>query len=270
MGFKSDYVSKKPDKQGFIHYTQEDDATWHDLYMRQIDIVEDRACDEYIKGLEMLNMPTHRVPQANVISTALTKATGWSVHPVDALITFQEFFELLSHRKFPAATFIRSREELDYLKEPDIFHEYFGHCPMITHQPYADFMEAYGTVARQTTDANQELLARLYWFTVEFGLINTANGMRIYGGGIISSMEETVYALESPTPQRKPFDALESLRTPVRIDILQPIYFVIDNYQQLFELTKNNLLVELCHEARKLGDLAPAFPPIDEQQEEAK
>ena len=176
-----------------------------------------------------------------------------------ALIPFDKFFELLANRRFPAATFIRTREEMDYLQEPDIFHEVFGHCPLLTNQAYADFTETYGKLGLNASHADRVMLARLYWFTIEFGLIQTAKGLRIYGGGILSSKEETVYCLESPEPQRKPFDPIEALRTPYRIDIKQPVYFVLDNFDTLYKLIDMDL-IGLIQQARKLGEFAPAYP----------
>ena len=149
------------------------------------------------------------------MTEAFKQTTGWSVVPVPAMIKPEQFFELLANKKFPAATFIRTPEDLDYLQEPDIFHEFFGHCPMITYQPFADFMQTYGKLALLAKTEHRSFLSRLFWFTVEFGLIQTDQGVRCYGGGILSSKNETVYAVESDIPQRKPFDLIEVLRTPV-------------------------------------------------------
>jgi phenylalanine-4-hydroxylase len=259
----SKYQAKAPDAQGRVLYTPEENAIWHDLYHQQITIVQGRGCDEYLRGLDILDMSPSRIPQIPEVNQILQKATGWQVHPVDAIIGFEAFFELLANRQFPAATFIRTREDFEYITEPDIFHELFGHCPMLTEPVYADFMEAYGRIGLNASHSDRVALARLYWFTVEFGLINTAKGLRIYGGGILSSKSETVYAVESNIPSRKPFVALDALRTPYRIDILQTIYYVIDGYRALYDLVNSDLL-GLVAEAHRLGMFAPTYPPAEE------
>lgn len=260
MSYKqSTYVSKPVDANGVAQYTDEENEVWHTLITRQLKVVENRGCDEYLHGIELLNLSKDRIPQCPEISEALNKATGWALEPVPALIPFEQFFYLLANRKFPAATFIRRPEELDYLQEPDIFHEIFGHCPLLTNPAYAEFTHTYGKLGLNANKEDRALLARLYWFTIEFGLIKNKNGLRVYGGGILSSKGETIYSLEDPNVQRKPFDAMEVLRTPYRIDIMQPIYFVIDNFDTLYELT-NMDLIALIHEAKKLGEYAPSYP----------
>lgn len=252
------YVSKKPDIHGIVHYTDEENQTWHDLYTRQIEIIQHRACDKFIDGLALLNLSSQHIPQLPDVNRALNKATGWSVAPVAALIGFDEFFNLLANRKFPAATFIRTREDFDYIQEPDIFHELFGHCPLLTDPIYADFMQKYGVLGVNATHKDRLMLARLYWFTVEFGLINTKQGLRIYGGGVLSSKNETIYALENNMPERNSFNVLNMLRTPYRIDIMQPVYFVINEYAELYDLVNTDLM-SLIQEARALGEFAPRF-----------
>jgi phenylalanine-4-hydroxylase len=259
MQTKTGYKAKLPDKNGLILYSPEENSIWEILYHRQLEIVKTRACEEYLRGLELLNLPSTQVPQCAEVSIILKEKTGWSVVPVPALIDFDEFFTLLANRQFPAASFIRSREDLDYLKEPDIFHEIFGHCPLLTQPIYADFMQAYGEIGLHVTHAERVLLARLFWFTIEFGLIETSKGLRIYGAGILSSKEETIYALESKIPERKTFSALDVLRTSYRYDMLQKIYFVINSYENLFNLIKTNML-ELVQEAKQLGEF-PDIPP---------
>ncbi len=170
------------------------------------------------------------------------------------MISAEAFFTLLSQRTFPVATFIRIPEELDYLPEPDIFHELFGHCPMLTQKVVADFVEAYGHYALKASPERLERLARLFWFTVEFGLIQTAEGLRCYGGGILSSSQETVYALEDPFPQRQKFDLLEVLRTPFRIDKMQGQYFVLDHFEQLFSTLEPGVLDQALDQALTLQD----------------
>lgn len=254
----STYVAKPCDAQGNVAYTEEENQIWHDLILRQTPILQNRACEEYKYGLAQLNLPADRIPQCHEVSKVLQKHTGWSLAPVPALIPFDKFFALLASKQFPAATFIRRREELDYLQEPDIFHEIFGHCPLLTNPAYADFTYHYGKLGLKASPQDRVMLARLYWFTIEFGLIKTAQGLRIYGGGILSSKGETPYSLENPQVRRKAFDPLEVLRTPYRIDIIQPIYFIIDDFQVLFDVIELDLLA-LIQEARRLGMREPAY-----------
>ncbi len=252
----SSYVSHTVDAAGNAAYTAEENAVWQTLYDRQTAIIKNRGCDEYLAGLHTLNLPTDRVPQCREVSRVLTEASGWSLQPVPALIPFEEFFRLLANRKFPAATFIRRMADLDYIKEPDVFHEIFGHCPLITLPKYAAFMQHYGELGLAASPKERVLLARLFWFTVEFGLINTAAGIRAYGGGILSSISETVYALESDIPQRIPFDLMTCLTTPYRIDVIQPIYFVLDNFTQMYELVEIDLMAAV-REAQNLDMSGP-------------
>ncbi len=260
MGKSTKYEAKVPDENGIIPYSDEEHSVWSDLYSRQMKIIDGRVCQEFLDGLETLNLPSDRIPQPVEVSKVLMERTGWQVEPVPALINFDRFFRLLADRKFPAASFIRSREEMDYLQEPDIFHEIFGHTTMLTHQAFADFTEAYGKAGVEASKAERVFLARLYWFTVEFGLLQTSQGTRIYGGGIASSPGETVYSLESPEPLRRPFDPIDALRTPYRIDIYQSVYYILDRMDDLFELASADLLA-LIREARALGEFEPTFPP---------
>ncbi|MES2218557.1 MAG: phenylalanine 4-monooxygenase [Pseudomonadota bacterium] len=238
----SKYVAKKPDSAGHIHFTDQENETWQILYERQIEVVRPRACQEYLDGITALDLPHDHIPQCDEISEVLTAKTGWSVVPVDAVIPLESFFSLLANRQFPAATFIRLREDLDYLQEPDIFHEYFGHCPLLTHQAYADFIQWYGEIALTTNKKAQSLLGRLFWFTIEFGLLQTAKGLKIYGGGILSSFSETHYALESQEPQRIAFDIEKILHTPYRYDVIQNKYFVIDDMNTLFHIKSDKII----------------------------
>jgi phenylalanine-4-hydroxylase len=256
---QSNYTAKQPDANGLIAYSAEENATWKMLYERQIKIVQNRACEEYLRGLEILNLPKDHVPQCQEVSKVLSEKTGWSIVPVPALISFNDFFTLLADKQFPAASFIRTMEDIDYLKEPDIFHEIFGHCPLLTNPVFADFMWTYGKIGLKATSKERALLARLFWFTVEFGLIQTSKGLRIYGAGILSSKEETIYALESNIPVRKPFSALDVLRTPYRYDEIQKIYFVINQYQNLFDLL-NTDIISLIRQAQALGEHSEAHP----------
>ena len=258
------YVAREPGPDGIIHYSTEENAIWQTLIERQLACVAGRACDEYMDGLARLDLPRDRIPQLDDINRVLEPATGWQVSRVPALISFDRFFELLASKRFPVATFIRSRQELDYLQEPDIFHEIFGHCALLTNPAFARFTPTYGQLGRDASPQDRGFLARLYWFTVEFGLLNTPAGRRIYGGGILSSPGETRYAFESPVPEFRPFDILDVLRTPYRIDIMQPIYYVIDSIDELFHIAEMDIMAKV-NEAKALGLFAPTFPPKQQQ-----
>jgi len=262
MKFVSRYTAYQPDEQGIIHYSSEEHRIWAQLFERQIKLLPGRACDEHLQGLEALALVADHIPQLSELSLCLMTLTGWQVVPVAALISARDFFELLATRRFPAATFIRCAEELDYVTEPDIFHELFGHCPLLTNQVYADFVHDYACYVLTCPESDWPLLQRFFWFTVEFGLINTEKGLRIYGGGILSSISETVYSVESDLAMRVLFDPVVAFRTPYRIDRLQPIYFVINDYQQLYNCVKSNLN-DSMRRAHELGEYPPFFP-VDE------
>ena len=263
MAKSTNYESKVPDESGIISYSDEENAVWRDLYARQKALLPGRVCNAFLNGLESLELPEDRVPQLKDVNARLNEISGFGVEPVPALISPQRFFTLLAERKFPAATFIRRREEFDYLQEPDVFHEIFGHCPMLTLPTYADFLQKYGEKALQLDKSYLWMMQRLFWFTVEFGLIRTEDGVRIYGAGIASSAGETPFAVESAEPERRPFDALTVFRTPYRIDIFQSIYYVIESAQQLYDMVTSDL-VPVMDEAKRLKSLPPTFPPKDE------
>lgn len=253
------YVARQPDEQGFIHYSEAEHQVWNTLVTRQLALIDGRACQEYLDGIEQLGMPHEHIPQLDDINRVLQASTGWRVARVPALIPFQTFFELLASKQFPVATFIRTPEELDYLQEPDIFHEIFGHCPLLTNPWFAEFTHTYGKLGLQASKEERVYLARLYWMTIEFGLVDTSQGRRIYGGGILSSPRETTYCL-SDEPEHQAFDPLEAMRTPYRIDILQPLYFVLPELKSLFDLTHMDIM-NLVRRAMQMGLHAPKFPP---------
>jgi len=253
------YVAREPDVQGIIRYTEAEHHVWNTLITRQLRLLQGRACEEYLDGIEQLALPHECIPQLAEINQVLAGTTGWQVTRVPALIPFQTFFELLASRQFPVATFIRSPEELDYLQEPDIFHEIFGHCPLLTNPWFAEFTHTYGILGLSASKEQRVFLARLYWLTIEFGLVETSEGRRIYGGGILSSPKETLYSL-SDNPEHQVFDALECMRTPYRIDILQPLYFVLPDLKRLFDLAHEDIMA-LVARAMQLGLHAPKFPP---------
>ena len=259
MAKSGNYTSRKADANGIIHYSDEENEVWSKLINGQLELLEGNVCQEYIDALDVLNFPTDRIPQLHEVSEVLMDHTGWSVAAVPALINFTSFFELLANRQFPAATFIRRKDDLGYLPEPDIFHEIFGHTPLLTDYRFAAFTEAYGKAGLAADKKDHAMLARLFWFTVEFGLINSTEGLRSYGAGIVSSPGELIYALESDLPDRRPFDALDALRTPYRIDIYQTVYFTLDSFDTLFELAQMDL-IPLVNQARKMGMHTPTYP----------
>ncbi len=179
----SHYHSKPVDDHGHIDWDKDEHEIWHDLITRQQAVVNTRACQAYLEGLSMLNLPTDRLPQLPEINRVLQRETGWQVEPVPALISFDRFFALLAAKKFPVATFLRRRDEFDYLQEPDFFHEVYGHCAMLTHPDFAVFTQIYGQLGAAASPKERSFLARLYWFTVEFGLVQEHNQIKIYGGG---------------------------------------------------------------------------------------
>lgn len=255
----SGYRARRPDHLGHIVWSEREHATWQTLMRRQLALIPGRVCQEYLDGLDCLALPEDRIPQLYEIDRMLRQTTGWSTARVPALIPFDTFFALLASRRFPVATFIRTPEELDYLKEPDIFHEVFGHCPMLTNPAFAEFTATYGRLGLEATPQERVYLARLYWMTVEFGLVETPQGRRIYGGGIISSPKETLHAL-SDAPAHLPFDPIEAMRTPYRIDILQPLYYVLDDLTTLHDLSGQDI-PGMVKRAMALGLHAPRFPP---------
>ncbi len=253
------YTARVADENGIIHYTDEEHQIWNELYTRQTKLIEGKVCDEYMAGVDTLKLTSDRIPQLEDVSKILRKETGWEVAWVPALISFEKFFNLLANKKFPCATFIRTREEMNYLQEPDVFHELFGHCALLTNKYFAEFTHVYGQLGANAPKELHVWLARLYWFTVEFGLMNTSQGTRIYGGGILSSIGESQYAL-GPEPEHRPFDIMTVLRTPYRIDIMQPIYYVIEEMKQLYEIAHMDIMSHV-KEARALGLFAPTYPP---------
>ena len=206
------------------------------------------------------------IPQIPDINRILDEKTGWGVEAVPALIQPKEFFSLLSKKRFPAATFIRVPEELDYLQEPDIFHEVYGHTPLLINEAYGTFMQKFGELALKADPKDRRRLFRIFWFTIEFGLLNTKEGLRAYGGGILSSIGETQYAL-TDKPKKLKFDLLEILRTPYRIDIMQPQYFIIDNFDELFTILDNDIFA-MVEKSKELGDREPLYPPKGSKEDQ--
>lgn len=249
-GLRGDYAGVGPDyatQQRWEAYTAEEHALWRRLHARQMKLVPRYACDEYLRSLDALDA-AQQVPRFDVVTKALLAATGWRLVAVPGLIPDLVFFEHLANRRFPVTRWLRRPEEFDYIVEPDVFHDFFGHVPMLFDPVFADYMQAYGQggVKAARLDA-LTLLARLYWYTVEFGLVRTPRGLRVYGAGILSSGGEIVHAIESPQPRRVLFDLERLLRTEYRIDRFQDSYFVIESFAQL------------------VRDTAPDFAPVYER-----
>jgi len=224
--------------QAWETYGPDEHAVWITLYERQTAMLQGRACDAFLRGLDALDLHRSGIPDFARINEELQRLTGWSVVAVPGLVPDDVFFDHLANRRFPAGRFIRKPDELDYLQEPDIFHDVFGHVPMLTDPVFADYMQAYGEGGRRALDLGVlDNLARLYWYTVEFGLMQTAQGLRIYGAGIVSSRSESIFALEDPSPNRIGFELERVMRTPYRIDDFQQAYFVIDSIQTLQAVT---------------------------------
>ena len=224
--------------QEWESYTAEEHAVWKTLYERQSKLLPGRACDEFVQGMRDLAMDGDRIPDFRRLSEVLEKRTGWSVVAVPGLVPDEVFFDHLANRRFPAGQFIRRPDQLDYLEEPDVFHDVFGHVPMLTDPDFAAYMEAYGKGGQRAAGLGMlQNLTRLYWYTVEFGLMQDTDGLRIYGAGIVSSATESVFALEDPSPNRLGFDLERVMRTLYRIDDFQQVYFVIDSLEALKDET---------------------------------
>ena len=251
------YASKRPGPDGRVSYTAEEDAVWGELFTRQMAFLEGRAAPAFFDGIAKLGLGADRVPQVADIDRRLGALTGAGVEGVPAIIPPARFFELLSRRRFPVATFLRRREDMDYIEEPDLFHEVFGHCPLLTDPDYAAFIERFGRTAVALGKDCSWRLFRLFWFTVEFGMIRTPYGLRAFGAGIVSSPSEAAFATSGKAEMRE-FDLMEVLRLPYRIDIVQPVYFVIDSFAQLADAIEGDLGAAI-RTAKRLGDLPPPF-----------
>lgn len=219
-------------------YSSEDDAIWNDLFARQMDVLPGRAASAFMAGLQKLNLNRGGVPEFGRLSEDLGALTGWSVVPVPMLIPDHVFFWHLANRRFPAGNFIRTRETFDYIQEPDVFHDVFGHVPMLTDPVYADYMQEYGRAGWKAMRYNRlKALGALYWYTVEFGLIQEADGVKAYGAGILSGPTEVVYATEAKSPNRIMLNVDRVMRTDYVISDLQPTYFVIESFDDLYHQT---------------------------------
>ena len=230
-------VSDHTVPQGWADYTEAEHDVWRTLYARQTAMLPGLACEEFMAGLRKLDFAPG-IPDFEALSERLAALTGWRVVAVPGLVPDAVFFEHLANRRFPAGRFIRGADQLDYLQEPDVFHDVFGHVPMLTDPVFADYMQAYGQGGMRALGLGRlHNLARLYWYTVEFGLLRTEQGLRIYGAGIVSSATESRYALNDPRPLREAFDLERVMRTPYKIDDVQALYFVVPSLQSLLDAT---------------------------------
>ncbi|QIG81498.1 phenylalanine 4-monooxygenase [Stakelama tenebrarum] len=242
--------------QNWDGYTQEDHGVWDTLLERQMKLLPGRAAQAYMNGLEALRLSERGIPNFEELSERLMKLTGWQVVAVPGLVPDDVFFEHMANRRFVAGNFIRRPDQLDYIQEPDVFHDVFGHVPMLADPRFADYLEAYGRGGLRALDLGMlKQLGRLYWYTVEFGLVRDEEGLRIYGSGIVSSSAESRFALESDSPNRIGFDLRRVMRTEYRIDDFQQNYFVIDSFDDLLRQTTETDFAPLYDSIRELPDI---------------
>jgi phenylalanine-4-hydroxylase len=255
---RGDYARAHDDytcEQDWTAYTETDHITYRRLYERQSALLPGLACDAFIQALPSLGAKDH-IPRFDEINQRLKPATGWELVAVPGLIPERPFFELLANRRFPVTDWIRKPDEFDYIVEPDVFHDLFGHVPLLFNPVFADYVQRYGAGGLKAHDLGAgELLSRLYWYTIEFGLIRQADGLRAYGAGILSSSGELRHGVTSPQPQRIALDLQRCMRTRYKIDDYQATYFVIDGFDQLFELTAPDFTL-LYESVRTAGELS--------------
>jgi phenylalanine-4-hydroxylase len=224
-----------PSKQNNRNYSSKDHKTWSYLYSKQLINLQDKATPDFFQNLALLKLPEHHIPALSKISNALEAATSWEVVEVDGLITGGEFFDLLANKKFPSTTYIRSDGELGMSKVPDIFHELFGHVPMLMNIQHSHHMQQFGKLGLSLNARERALLQRVYWFIYEVGLMNTTNGVKIMGASLLSSFKESTHVF-SNNIITKPFSLIEVLRTPYRDDIMPSIYFTLNSFDEIFDI----------------------------------
>lgn len=245
--------------QNWDRYTAEEHATWDTLFARQAKLLPGRASNAWLKGLDVLRLDKPGIPDFAELSERLMKLTGWQVVAVPGLVPDDVFFDHMANRRFVAGNFIRRPDQLDYLEEPDVFHDVFGHVPMLADPVFADYLEAYGRGGQRALGMDAlKYLGRLYWYTVEFGLIAEPEGLRIYGSGIVSSFSESRFALDDPSPNRIKLDLARVMRTEYRIDDFQQNYFVIPSFDELLRLTVETDFAPLYDELKALPDIPVA------------
>lgn len=244
--------------QDWSRYTADEHAVWDTLFARQSAMLPGRVAPAFIEGLDVLRMEQSGIPNFERLSERLMKKTGWQVVAVPGLVPDEVFFDHLANRRFVAGRFIRTPDQMDYLEEPDVFHDVFGHVPLLAHPAFADFMQAYGQGGLRSLGFEAlHKLARLYWYTVEFGLIRDGGDLKLYGAGIVSSYGESRFALEDKSPNRLGFDLTRLMRTDYRIDDYQQSYFVIDSFEDLLKQTMETDFAPLYSALETLPDLAP-------------
>ena len=251
--------------QDWSHYSPQEHAVWDRLFERQAGLLPGRASEAYLRGLDVLKLSKPGIPDFEELSERLMKLTGWQVVAVPGLVPDSVFFEHMANRRFVAGNFIRRPDQLDYLQEPDVFHDVFGHVPMLADPVFADYLVAYGQGGQRALELGAlKHLARLYWYTVEFGLIAEPEGLRIYGSGIVSSFAESRFALDDPSPNRIAFDIKRVMRTEYRIDDFQQNYFVIPSFDELLRVTVETDFAPLYQEIMAEPDIpVAAIAPDD-------
>jgi phenylalanine-4-hydroxylase len=243
--------------QDWERYSAAEHGVWRTLHARQTKFLPGRACDEFVEGMRSLPIGPDEIPDFRRLSDVLARRTGWQVVAVPGLVPDEVFFEHLANRRFPAGQFIREAGQLDYIEEPDVFHDVFGHVPMLMNPVIADYLQAYGVGGLRALKLGVlPNLARVYWYTVEFGLVEQAGGVRLYGSGIASSYTETVFALEDGSPHRIRFDLERVMRTRYRIDDFQETYFVLRDFDELLELARIDF-APIYQRVRENIDLEP-------------
>ncbi|WCM28780.1 phenylalanine 4-monooxygenase [Sphingomonas sp. QA11] len=249
--------------QDWASYTPDEHAMWDRLFARQAEMLPGRVIPAFMEGLDVLRMTKPGIPDFDELNERLMKATGWQVVAVPGLVPDEMFFQHLSERRFVAGRFIRTPEQLDYLQEPDIFHDVFGHVPLLVHPVFADYMQAYGAGGLRAAKLGMiDALSRLYWYTVEFGLIRDGADLKLYGAGIVSSYGESIFALDDASPNRIGFDLERVMRSRYRIDDYQQNYFVIDSFEDLLARTRDADFRPIYERLRDqpaidVGELAP-------------
>ena len=245
--------------QRWDHYTPEEHATWDTLFARQAKLLPGRASEAWLRGLDVLKLEKPGIPDFAELSDRLMKLTGWQVVAVPGLVPDDVFFDHMANRRFVAGNFIRRPDQLDYLEEPDVFHDVFGHVPMLADPVFADYLAAYGRGGQRALGLDAlKYLSRLYWYTVEFGLIAEPEGLRIYGSGIVSSFSESRFALDDPSPNRIVLDLARVMRTEYRIDDFQQNYFVVPSFDELLRLTVETDFAPLYETLKQQPDIPVA------------
>lgn len=245
-------------EQNWGKYTPQDHKTWGTLYNRQLETLKGKICQEYLDGLKTLHLTPDEVPNYEKMNRYLRAATGWEVLPVPGLIASRPFFSMLANKQFPAGTFIRTPEQLDYLEEPDIFHDVFGHVPLLSNPAYANYMQEYGKGGLLAMDhKGVKYLARLNWYTIEFGLILSGGDFKVYGAGIMSSFGEAKYVMNNASPNVLKFNLERVLRTGYYIDDFQATYFAINSFDALFKECVERPFLPLYADFNQKPQLSP-------------